>query len=121
MGRELDEVPAVAFADVPSSRGRVIAVPDRLWRLPVEQALAVVVLPLHVSWSAPGRLVDLRDRGGRARAYEALLQEGRAQDIRRFVDGALLVDLWGELVLPRAVRGAWAGVIGAAAPSRIAR
>jgi hypothetical protein len=40
-----------------------------------------------------------------------LLQEGRPADILAYVDGALLVDLWDDLVLPRAVRSAWAPVI----------
>jgi hypothetical protein len=45
--------------------------------------------------------------------YETVLQEGRPADILAYVDGALLADLWGELVLPRAVRSAWAPVIAA--------
>jgi hypothetical protein len=40
-----------------------------------------------------------------------VLQEGRPADILAYVDGALLVDLWDDLVLPRAVRSAWAPVI----------
>ncbi len=32
-------------------------------------------------------------------------------DLLRYVDGLLLVDLWDELVLPREVRGAWQPVI----------
>lgn len=32
-------------------------------------------------------------------------------DLRRFVDGAFLVDLWGDLVLPRELRAAWQPVI----------
>ena len=46
-----------------------------------------------------------------ARVYEVELQEGRPADILAYVDGALLLDLWGELVLPRVVRSAWAPVI----------
>jgi hypothetical protein len=42
--------------------------------------------------------------------YEVVLQEGRPTDILAYVDGALLLDLWGELVLPRAVRSAWSPV-----------
>jgi hypothetical protein len=42
---------------------------------------------------------------------EAVLQEGRPADILAYVDGALLVDLWGDLVLRREVRSAWAPVI----------
>ena len=86
-------------------------VPDRLPRLDVAHALVVVELPLHVNWSAPGRVFDLRSRADRARVYEIVLQEGRPADILAYVDGALLADLWDELVLPRAVRSAWAPLV----------
>jgi hypothetical protein len=43
--------------------------------------------------------------------YEIVLQEGRPADILAYVDGALLLDLWDELVLPRTVRSAWTPVI----------
>ena len=75
------------------------------------RALAMVDLPLHLNWSAPGRVFDLRSRGDRARVYEIVLQEGRPADILAYVDGALLVDLWDDLVLPRAVRSAWAPLV----------
>ena len=92
----------------------MFAVPDRLSRLPVSRAMATITLPLHVSWSEPGRLSHLADRAQRARVYEVLLREGRPADILEHVDGALLVDLWDELVLPRDVRDAWAPVVAAA-------
>ena len=75
-------------------------------------ALATVKLPLHLNWSAaPGRVFDLRSRADRARLYEIVLQEGTPADILAYVDGALLVDLWDDLVLPRTVRSAWAPLI----------
>jgi hypothetical protein len=43
--------------------------------------------------------------------YEVVLQEGRRADILAYVDGALLVDLWDDLVLPRVVRSAWTPAI----------
>jgi hypothetical protein len=43
----------------------------------------------------------------RARASAGLTQD----DILAYVDGALLVDLWDDLVLPRAVRSAWTPVV----------
>jgi hypothetical protein len=64
-------------------------------------------MPLHLDWSRPGRSVDLADRRQRARAYEVVLREGRPADIESIVDGALLVDLWTDLVLPRQLRTAW--------------
>lgn len=112
-GHELAAVPRVEFREVRTARGRMLAVPNALPRLPVRQALATVLLPLHLNWSAPGRLLNLADRRQRARAYEVVLREGRSSDIQRYVDGALLVDLWAELVLPHDVRDAWAPLIGA--------
>ncbi len=52
-----------------------------------------------------------RGRDERAQVYEVVLREGRPEVILTFVDGALLVDLWEELVLPREVRGFWVGTI----------
>jgi hypothetical protein len=43
--------------------------------------------------------------------YEIVLQEGTPVDIMAYVDGVLLVDLWEDLVLPRAVRSAWAPLV----------
>jgi DNA-binding XRE family transcriptional regulator len=110
-GWELAAQPHVSFTRQPSPRGRPMWVPDRLPRLDVAHALAVVKLPLHLNWSAPGRAFDLRSRADRARVYEIVLQEGRPADILAYVDGALLVDLWDDLVLPRAVRSAWAPLV----------
>jgi hypothetical protein len=53
----------------------------------------------------------LTDRRQRARVYEVVLREGTERDIRRYIDGVLLVDLWDELVLPREIREAWAPVL----------
>jgi hypothetical protein len=53
----------------------------------------------------------LRDRRQRARAYELVLREGRPSDVLSYLDGALLIDLWNELVLPVAVRAAWNPVV----------
>jgi hypothetical protein len=71
----------------------------------------VVELPLHLNWSYRGRRFDLRDRRQRARVYELVLREGRPLDALTYLDGALLIDLWNELVLPVAVRAAWNTVV----------
>ena len=113
-GHVLQAVPVVTFSEQVSRRGRVIAVPDRLPQLVVGRAMATVTLPLHVNWSEPGRVSHLADRAQRARVYEAVLREGRPADVLAYIDGALLVDLWDELVLPRDVRDAWAPLIAAA-------
>lgn len=74
-------------------------------------ALATVELPLHLNWSAPGRVFNLRSRTDRARLYEIVLQEGTPADILAYVYGALLIDLWDDLVLPRSVHSAWASLV----------
>jgi len=109
-GWELAAQPHVSFTQH-LARGKPVWVPDRLPRLDVARALAVVELPLHLNWSAPARVFDLGSRADRARVYEIVLREGRPADILAYVDGALLADLWGDLVLPRAVRSAWSPVI----------
>jgi len=110
-GWELAAQPHTSFIQQMSARGQPIWIPDRLPRLDVAHALAAVELPLHLNWSAPGRVFDLRSRTDRARLYEIVLQEGTPADILAYIDGALLVDLWEDLVLPRGIRAAWAPLI----------
>jgi len=112
-GWELAAQPHVSFTRQPG-HGSPVWVPDRLPRLESARALARVELPLHLNWSAPGRVFDLGSRADRARVYEIVLQEGRPADILTYVDGVLLADLWSDLVLPRRVRAAWDPVVRAA-------
>jgi hypothetical protein len=92
-------------------RGRAVYVPAVLPRLAVDRALGRVRLPLHLNWSQPGREFDLADRRQRARVYEIVLREGTGQDIADYVDGALLIDLWPDLILPSVVRLEWQRLI----------
>lgn len=110
-GYELCAVPHITFTNVADRRGREHAVPDRLPRLPLDQAMATVRLPLHLDWSAPDRTVRLADRRERALTYETVLREGGPRDILAYIDGALLVDQWSELVLPRDIRGMWGPIV----------
>jgi len=50
-------------------------------------------------------------RRGRRGVYEIVLREGGPDDVLSYIDGVLLVDLWDELVLPRAIRSAWQDVV----------
>jgi transcriptional regulator with XRE-family HTH domain len=50
---------------------------------------------------------DMRDRQQRKAAYELLIRRGRPEQMIRWMDGALLLDLWDELDLPDPVREAW--------------
>lgn len=106
-GFELDAHPRVEFSEAADARGRSVWVPTRLPQLTPERALAAVRLPLTLNWSHPGRVYRLAERTDRARVYEMVLREGQPQDVLDYVDGALLVDLWPDLVLPRNVRAAW--------------
>jgi transcriptional regulator with XRE-family HTH domain len=110
-GYGLAAEPHVTFTEHPLSRGRPIFVADRLWRTPLGDAFGDVTLPLSVNWSRPSHVFRLSDRRQRARCYETVLREGMPADIIRFIDGALLVDLWEDLVIPRDVRQAWQPVI----------
>lgn len=110
-GFELSAEPRVGFVEHAGRRGRPVFVPDRLWRLPLERAFATVVLPATLNWSRPGAAYVLGERRARARCYEVVLREGLPDDLRVYLDGALLVDLWDELVLPRDLRVLWQPLI----------
>jgi hypothetical protein len=45
--------------------------------------------------------------------YEIVVREGAPEDVLAYVDGALLVDLWEEHVLPREIRAGWQPLIDA--------
>jgi transcriptional regulator with XRE-family HTH domain len=110
-GYELSITPKIEFREAGTYRGLPIEVPNILPRLPIEKALATVVLPLLLNWSDTGRSFDMRERRARAWVYEIVLREGTPEDVLRYIDGALLADLWDELVLPIAIRDAWAPLV----------
>lgn len=115
-GFELDLVPRVSFTTHSGARGAPFAVPDRLWRLDIAKAIGTVTLPQHLHWSGPSRAYDLRDRRDRARVYEIVLREGEPNDLLTYIDGALLIDLWDDLVIPPAIRNAWMPLISSVSP-----
>lgn len=119
-GFDLAITPHIDFRMVGLDRGRPIQVPNALPRLPLDRALATVELPVHLNWSDHGRRYDLHDRRQRARVYELVLREGVPDDVLAYVDGALLVDLWGELVLPPAIRAAWRLVVSGKGAEQVA-
>ena len=119
-GFDLTLTPRITFQQVATVRGRPIQVPSSLHRLHLDRALATVELPLHLNWSDRGRRYELRDRRQRARVYEIVLREGGPGDVLAYVDGVLLVDLWDEVVLPRAIRNAWHAVVTGAGAEKFA-
>jgi transcriptional regulator with XRE-family HTH domain len=112
-GFELDLIPRPAFREAPAGRGRAVYVPTVLPRLSVDRALRRASLPLRLNWWQAGREFDLSDRQQRARVYEIVLREGTTEDISSYIDGALLVDLWPELILPVQVTHEWQPLIDA--------
>lgn len=103
--------PAVEFTEHITNHRRPFYVANRLWRLPVDQALATVVLPLHLNWSTTGQQFDLRNRRQRKRCYEIVLTEGSGREITTYVDGVMLVDVWDELVLQKEIIKEWDKVL----------
>ena len=110
-GFELAVHPKVTFTEHTVGHGRPVFVADRLWRLSVCDALATVELPLAVNWSQPSVAFRLADRRERARCYEIVLREGQPEHLAAYIDGALLVDGWPDIVLPRQVRALWQPLI----------
>jgi transcriptional regulator with XRE-family HTH domain len=91
--------------------------PNRLWRVEVPGCFDIVRMPDMVGRTDQGEW-NLRDRSDRPRLYENLLVEGDQHMIMRWVDGALLVDVWTELVLPAKIRAAWEPAVAAASTGR---
>jgi hypothetical protein len=82
-----------------------------LWRLDLRDAVRVLTPGLHLWWSGPALRLDLANRADRTRAYELVLREGSPEDIGSTVDGALLIDVWPDLVLPSELRRAWQPIL----------
>ncbi|MGB3770488.1 MAG: helix-turn-helix transcriptional regulator [Rhodococcus sp. (in: high G+C Gram-positive bacteria)] len=110
-GFDLDATPSITFRAVPGTGGREHLVPNLLPRLPLHRAFAAIELPLALNWSNPGRIYRLSHRPDRALVYEIVLREGTPADVLTYIDGALLLDLWPDLVLPRSLRAAWTPTI----------
>lgn len=110
-GHELDLVAQVNFMTHLGPRGEPFLVPNELWRLELTLAFTDVQLPSHLHWSGPSRVFQLADRQDRARVYEIVMREGTEADLLTYIDGALLLDLWSDLVLPAPLRAAWVPVV----------
>lgn len=85
---------------------RPYAIPDELRDLagPTGGELS---LPRALAWG-PRRSFDLDDLDQRQRIYEIVLQEASAEaELGRYLNRALLTDLWPQLVLPARCRQQW--------------
>ncbi|MEA5454820.1 transcriptional regulator [Sinomonas sp. JGH33] len=67
----------------------------------------VVVLRHSVLWSPGGGEVDLDEAGGINLAYRAVIAEGKVADQVEVLNRGRLIEVWGELLLPRRARLMW--------------
>lgn len=81
-------------------------VPSTLWHVETPDCFAILAFPDLIG-DGPMREWDMHDRAQRKGVYEQLLQGGSPEEMIRWIDGPLLVDVWEELDLPHAVREAW--------------
>jgi hypothetical protein len=65
-------------------------------------------LPHELAWSGR-RSFDLDDDYDRAAAYKIILEEGREDHFRRYLNARLLLRYWQEILPARQVRVLWEG------------
>jgi hypothetical protein len=65
-------------------------------------------LPHELAWSGRRRF-DLDDDYDRAAAYKIILEEGREEHFRRYLNARLLRRYWPEILPARQVRALWEG------------
>jgi hypothetical protein len=67
----------------------------------------MVELPVTIDWG-PGCSYDLGEDADRRVVYERVLREAATTvEVCRYVNGQVLLDVWGRLWLPRRVRSNW--------------
>ena len=105
----------VDFTQVTFNGHNICWVPDRRWRVEPRLCFSKLTFPDGPATRETGEWImrdwDLADREARRRVYGYLLRAGPPLWIYRWVDGALLVDLWPELDLPDLLKKAWQPLI----------
>lgn len=84
--------------------------PSMLWAVEPPTCFATLRIPDEIR-NTGMRTWNMRDRDERRGVYEQLIRRGLPQQMIRWMDGGLLVDLWDKLDLPDPVRDAWAPAI----------
>lgn len=84
--------------------------PSMLWAVEPPTCFATLHIPDEIR-NTGMRTWNMREREERRGVYEQLIRRGLPQQMIRWIDGGLLVDLWDELDLPDPVRDAWAPAI----------
>ncbi len=109
-GYELTLVTKVRFEQRFARGVHPFWVPDRLWRGKLPECFATVVLDDHTRFEGRRRW-DLRRRPQRRSMYEMLMRRGKPDELIDWIDGALLVDLWGELKIPQVIHQGWDPIV----------
>jgi hypothetical protein len=68
--------------------------------------VGILDLPQELAWSGR-RTFDLEDNYDRAAVYKIVLEEGREEHFRRYLNGGLLRRYWREILPARQVRALW--------------
>jgi excisionase family DNA binding protein len=108
--RELLDDPPVAEMRVLEPRSTTrwrSSTPPADWSHDTGPTDAVVELPFHLYWSDDNNRFDLSKRARRRSMNQIVLTEGTAEDVRAYINRALLIDVWDELWLSPAVHEAW--------------
>ena len=89
----------------------LLAVPNRLWQVPVPRCFSRVQLFPFMGYADGKEIWDLSDPAERIQFYELALCHGPDDVLVETVDGALLVEAWPNMRLPDSVRAAWQPLI----------
>lgn len=105
-----DDGRSIGHTGVMEARGygalRPYVVPETLEEL-AGPTKGVITLPRHLDWG-PERQYRLDQIADVRLMYMRVIRESATpDDLRRFLNAALLLRLWGELVLPPRVRALW--------------
>jgi transcriptional regulator with XRE-family HTH domain len=107
--------PRVTFSEHPAPTGHRFPfyVPDRLWRIEVPTCFRTIHFIDLLDEHSNQFWWDLSKHADRKRVYENVLTNSSEEQFVRYVDGALLIDLWDELDLADPIRDAWEPLIAA--------
>lgn len=114
--------PRVSFTEHPAPRGFrfPFTVPDRLWRLEAPACFRTIKFFDLIDDDNDKFWWDLSIRADRHLVYERLLTYGSEATLARYLDGALLIDLWNDMEVPEPMRTHWGAVVEATLSAPIA-
>ena len=85
---------------------RPVEIPDDLADGTVAPERGRVKLPKRLAWSGQGKF-DLDDPRDRMYVYQLVMTEGTCDDVRRYIDLSLLLEMWHDMWLSPHVRERW--------------